>query len=76
LRSLAVPTSAGAIGRPRSGGGDDLTAEITAKCFAGMSRGKVCDGLVESFAVAGAPSSLWHWLKPSNRPTRCPASKQ
>jgi len=47
LGSAAGLLPSGAIGRPRSGGGDDRTAEITARCFAGMSRGKVADGPVE-----------------------------
>ena len=74
--SAAAPTSSDAIGKPRSGGGDDLTAEITAKCFAGMSSGKVFDGSVElqlsGWVASRMFSSLPRWLRPSNKPTRCP----
>lgn len=52
LGLVAAPASDCAIGRPRSGGGDDLTAEITATCFAGISSGKVCNGSMEMFSVA------------------------
>ena len=72
LGSAAVPTSSGATGKPRSGGGDDLTDEITAKCFAGMSSS---DGSVEMLplscrVVSKMLSSLQLWFRPSNKPTR------